>query len=418
MSLFLLITVLVICLLLEGFFSGSEIAIVSADKQKLALDAEGGSARAQAALYLVRRPALFFSTTLLGTNLCTISATVVTTFFILDRFGESYTPFAILYWPFTLTFGEIVPKSVYQHNADRIVRRVAPVLLAVSYALYPAVWIFSQLTEMLLGKVRKRGGSEQPISRGELEIMLEVGEPEKSDVRTVERTMISRVFELADTKVRQIMTPLVDVVSVPVNASRADAFEVLEESEFSRVPVVVPEEPFNVVGVLAGMDLLFSEPGKSVRELMRKAYFVPEEMPLDELLIAMKRGGQGIAIAVDEYGGATGIVTVEDLLEEVVGEIRDEHDETPLLFSRVGRHRYVMNGRLEIEDANEKLKLSIPEGPYQTVAGYVMHVLGHIPKQGEMFRVGKHTYRVVRATDRAVLEVEVVRAADKAEGAV
>lgn len=417
MSIAVLIIVLLICLLLEGFFSGSEIAVVSADRQRLILDAEAGSTRAHAALFLVNHPAVFFSTTLLGTNLCTITATVVATFFILDRFGEAYAPLAILYWPFTLIFGEIVPKSVYQHNADRIVRRVAPALLVVSYALYPAVWIFSKFTEKLLGMVRNRSEGERPISRDELELLLEVEKPEETDMRLAERTMISRVFDLEDTRVRQIMTPLVDVVAVPVDASREEAFRVLEENEFSRVPVIVPEEPFNVVGVLTGMDLLFSKAESSIKKLMRKAYFVPEEMPLDELLIAMKRGGQAIAIAVDEYGGATGIVTVEDLLEEVVGEIRDEHDETLQLYRRVGRHRYIMNGRLEIDEANDKLKLSIPEGPYQTVAGFVMHILEHIPKAGEAFRKGKFTYRVARATDRAVIEVEVVRNPEKGEGA-
>lgn len=415
MSIAVLITVLVICLLLEGFFSGSEMALVNADKYKLAVDTEAGSKRALSAFHLIKHPALFFSTTLLGTNISTITASVVATFFIIDRFGEAYAPFAILYWPFTLIFGEIVPKSIYQHHANRIARRVAPILLVISYALYPVVWVFSKLTDTFLGGVKRRAEAERPISRDELELMLEVGTPEQSDVRPSERTIISRLFDLEDKRVRQIMTPLVDVVSIPVGAGRGEACRILDESGFSRVPVV-EDEPFNVAGLLTGTDLLFGEKERSVKDLMRQAYFVPEEMPLDELLIAMKRGGQPMAVAVDEYGAATGVVTVEDLLEEVVGEIRDEHDETPQLFRRAGRHRCFVTGRMEIAHANEKLKLDIPEGPYQTMAGYVIHVLEHIPRKGESFKAGKFLYRVTSATDRSVIEVEVMRIPDKGEG--
>jgi len=415
MSLAVVIIILVVCLILEGFFSGSEMAVVNADKYRLALATDSGSKRARSALHLVRHPALFFSTTLLGTNLSTITATVVATLFIIDRYGEAYAPLAILYWPFTLVFGEIVPKSVYQHHADRIVQRIAPVLLGVSYVLYPAVWFFSKLTDLLLGGVKRRAEEGHPISRDELELMIEMGKPETSDVKPAERTLISRLFDLADKRVEQIMTPLVDVVSVPVDIGRDKACRVMDEHGYSRVPVF-RDDAFNVVGVLTGNDLLFGSQEKSVSELMRKAFFVPEEMPLDELFVAMKRGSIPLAIAVDEYGAATGIATVEDLLEEVIGEIHDEHDEEPQLYSRTGRYRYLLKGRLEVGHANERLKLGIPEGPYQTVAGYVIHVLEHIPKVGETFKAGRYQYKVTRANDRAVLEVEAARFGEKSEG--
>ena len=166
---------------------------------------------------------------------------------------------------------------------------------------------------------------------------------------------------------------------------------------------------FNIVGVLFGADFIFCEDEKPVRELMRKAYFVPEEMPLDELLVSMKRKGEQIAVAVDEYGAATGVVTVEDILEEVVGEIRDEHDDKLSLFTRIGKHRYIVSGRMEIEDANHRLRLEIPSGDYETVAGFVVNYFERIPKAGETFIYGKFEFRVIRSTDRAVLEVEVIR---------
>lgn len=408
MSIILLIIILAVCLLLEGFFSGSEMALVNADKYKLALATDAGSRRARFALHLIKHPAYFFSTTLLGTNLCVVTASVVATFFIIDRFGEPYAPLALLWWPATLIFGEIVPKSIYQHHADRIVLRVAPILLGISMLLYPAVWLLSKLTDLLLGGFKRRSAISAPVSREVLETMLEVGRYEASDVRPAERTMISRIFDLAEKKVENIMTPLVDVVAVPVTADRKRVMEALEKHGFSRVPVYEGQS-FNITGVLTGTDLLFSAWDASVRNLMRPPYYVPEEMPLDDLLIAMKRRGEPLAIAVDEYGAATGIVTAEDLLEEVVGDIKDEHDREPALYQRVGRNRFLVSGRLEIEHANERLRLQIPEGDYETVAGYLICKMGRIPREGEELVFGNLSFIIKRATDRAVLEIEVVR---------
>lgn len=414
MSIIFLIVILLLCLLLEVFFSGSEMAVVNADKYKLALATDSGSARARSALHLVKHPATFFATTLFGTNLCTVTGSVVTTLFIIDRFGAAYAPFAILYWPFTLIIGEIVPKSVCQHYADRIILRIAPVLLGVSFALYPIVFIFSRLTDLLLGRIKKKEKRAPPISRDELELMLEMGSIESSDVRQSERTLISRLFDLADKRVGQIMTPLVDVISVPINASREDAARIMDEHGFSRVPVI-DKNAFNIVGVLIGTDLLFEDETLSVRELMKPVYFVPEDMPLDDLFVTMKRKGMPLAVVVDEFGAATGIATVEDLLEEVVGEIRDEHDEVQMLYTRVGRHKYILSGRLEVEQANSRFLLGIPEGDYQTIAGFVTNLLERIPKVNETFKSGKYIYRITRATDRAVLEVEASKIAEKGE---
>ncbi len=407
MSIAILIIVLIICLIVEGFFSGSEMALVNADKYKIALATDAGSESALAALHMVKHPAKFFSTTLLGTNLGTVTGSVVATFFIIDRYGEAYAPLALLYWPFTLILGEIVPKSIFQHYADRIVYRVAPPLLWFSMALYPVIWLFSQLTDMLLGGVKRRAGMSPPISREELGFILEVGQAGRSDVRPSERTMISRVFDLAEKRVRGIMTPLVDVVSVPMQAGREDAARLLEKYNFSRVPVY-DVRVFNIVGILSGSDLLFGDQSASLATLMSPAYFVPGEMPLDELLVTMKRRSEPMAIVVDEYGAAIGIVTTEDLIEEVVGDIRDEHDDSPSRYKRLGWHHYLASGRMEIAEANEKFKLGIPEGEYKTLAGFLIHRMERIPKMGESLGFGKFRMTVVRSTERSVLDIEIL----------
>lgn len=407
MSLAFLITTLIGCLLAEGFFSGTEIAVVSADRHKLILETERGSRWARAALQLVNRPALFFSTTLLGTNIFTVTGSVVTTLYIIHHYGEEYAPFAILYWPFTLVLGEIVPKSLYQHYADRIVLKVGPALLMVSYIFHPLVWMLSKLTELLLGRFQKRLEEEPPVRREDLEAMMDLEASAHGDVRPQERTLISLIFDLAEKKVENIMTPLVDVVGIPVDSSREFATRTMEESEYSRIPVY-DDQIHNILGVLENTDLLFASSDSLVRNLVHPAYFVPEEMPLDKLLVTMKRKGIAMAVVVDEYGAATGIVTTEDLLEEVVGEIRDEHDEIRPLYKRLGHKRFLVDGRMEIEHVNERLKLEIPEGEYETMAGYLIHHFARIPKRGERITLGKFTYIIHRASERAVHDIEIV----------
>jgi putative hemolysin len=401
----ILILILVGCILAEGFFSGSEIALVNANKYRLALMSEEGSNRARAALRLLERPSLFFSATLIGTNVFVVTGSVIITLFIIHRFGEQYAPLAILYSPLPLIFGEIVPKSIYQHYADRIVLKIAPTLLGISLALRPLVWPLSKLTDLILGS-RKKDRKSPPISREDLETMMDLETSMSSDVRPMERTMIARIFDLAEKKVENIMTPLVDVDAIPLTATREEAARVLEETEYSRLPVY-EDQINNILGILENTDLLFASADAEVRNLVHPAYFVPEEMPLDNLLVAMKRKGEPMAIVVDEYGASTGIVTSEDLLEEVVGEISDEHDEIRPLYKRLGPKRFLVDGRLEIEDANERLKLGIEDGDYETVAGYVIHYSERIPHKGEKITIGKFTYTILRASERAVYEMEI-----------
>lgn len=406
MSFVLLIFILLICLLAEGFFSGSEMAIVNAEKYKIALRTESGSRLARAALHMVKHPAKFFSTTLVGTNICTVTGSVATTFYLISNYGDSYAPLAILFWPFTLIFGEMIPKSIYQYYADRIVLKVAPLLFVISIILYPVIWPLSKMTDLLLGKVKRRFGTEPPLTREELEMMIEVDTDSGTDVKPSERTMISRIFDLAEKKVENIMTPLVDTVAIPVEATREEAAKVLEQYGYSRVPVY-QSKVLNIVGILNGTDLLFSDEETPLKDLVTPAVYVPEDMPLDDLLLLMKRKRQPLIVVVDEFGAATGIATTEDLLEEIVGEIRDEHDIVSMMYQRIGHHHYLVNGRMEIEHANERLKLQIPMGDYETIAGFLLQKVGHIPKVGEAIASGNYIYRIRRASERAILEVEI-----------
>lgn len=407
MSVIILVIVLGFCLLLEGFFSGSEMAVVNADKHKLAASQAAHARGGKAAEELIRSPARFFSTTLFGTNVATVTGSVVVALYIIERYGETYAAYALLYWPATLIIGELVPKSLFHYYADKLVLVVSPLLLGISYLLYPIIWILSKSTEFLLAGVMERFGKEHALSREELELILNVGEGGTSDVKQVERTMVTRIFDLAEKKAANIMTPLVDIVALSAASTREEASAVMEEHGYSRIPVY-DRRVYNVVGLLYGTDLLFGDMKKSVRELMHPPCYVAEEMPLDDLLISLKRRGESMAIVVNEYGGASGVVTIEDLLEEVVGEIRDEHDVIAVLYQRLGPRRFRVMGRMEVEAANEKLRLGLPRGGYETIAGFVVHLFARIPRVGEVMRFRDLQISVMKATERAVEEVEIV----------
>ncbi|PIU55171.1 MAG: hypothetical protein COS89_08095 [Deltaproteobacteria bacterium CG07_land_8_20_14_0_80_38_7] len=415
MSLGILIIILICCVILEGFFSGSEMAVVNADKYRLAIGTDKGSKFALAALHLIKHPALFFSITLLGTNLCTVTGSVVITLYIISNYGSSYAPLAIVFWPITLFFGEMVPKSIYQYRADKMVLKVAPVLIFFSWIFFFLVWPLSWLTDFLLGSVKSKVGNEPPLTREELELMVEQDPQYYSDVKQEERDMISCILDLAEKKVANIMTPLIDVVSISIGATRDEASALMEKHGFSRI-LVFQAKAFNIVGVLNGVDLLFSDDFVPLEQLVKKAFYVPENMPLDALLITMKRQAGPIVVVVDEFGSATGVVTDEDLLEEVVGEIRDEHDVISPLYKRLGYNHFVVNGRMEIEDVNDRLKLSIAEGDYETIAGYVIKKAERIPKTGESLKIGEYIYTILRVNERAIFEIEIKKETKTDEG--
>jgi len=318
------IVLIVCCVLAEGFFSGSEMALVNADKWKLRARAAGNNPLAKLALKWVSRPSRFFSVTLLGTNLATVTLSVATTFFIFDRFGEGYLSWAMAVVPVTLIFGELVPKSIYQHYADFLVEKVVVVLQGVALGLAPIVWILSKLTSWVLGEGTLQGRMETPISRDELEMIVSE-QKGAGDIQEGEITMVTRIFDLARQDVADIQIPLNKMTAIAKKATVNEALQLMEREGHSRLPVyegIVHQ----IVGVLHTLDLLFADPAGEVAPLIRPAYVISGEVALNDLLLTMKREWQPMAIVLGSKGEATGLVTLEDLIEQVVGDIRDEHD--------------------------------------------------------------------------------------------
>lgn len=407
MALWQLILVVVFCLLAEGFFTGTELAVVHADKLKLKGKALRGSKTAKLALWFQSNPGWFFSATLLGTNLALVGLSVCTTYYIVAHFGQEHEGWALFLSPITLVLGEIVPKSLYQHFANQMVPKIVYPIRIFGWLFLPLVTFLAKLNDFFLSGFSKKLGTEPPVTRDELEMLMQetpaTGEEEKPHSK---RTLISKIFDLADKKVANIMIPLVDMEAVPNTASREEAMRAFEEIGHARLPVF-QGRIVNIVGILDNIDFLMSSASQEVKDVMRPAYYVPEGMPLDELFITMKRKGEPMAIVVDEFGGASGLVTLEDLVEQVVGEIHDEYDILNPLYYRIGKNRFLVSGRLEISEANEKLKLAIPSGDYGTIAGFLIQQTGSIPQSGAEISFANLKFIIHRATDRAVQEVEI-----------
>ena len=400
--------IIVIALALTAFFSGMEMAFIAANRVRLRHVAEAGNRAAGRYLEAFRRPERVLSTSMMGVTIAHIVASSAATWALIPYLG-TWAALAVTaaLTPLMLVFGEVIPKAVAREWATVIVRYLYPLIELASRILAPLTWGANVLVSGALGLVGLRSASSrQFVSREELKVLLQL-EPEEADVTVIEAEMIDKIFDLGEKTVREIMVPLVDVVALPGSAPPDDAVRVIAERGFSRIPVYT-DRAFNLVGVVTAMDLLRrGAAAQDLRTLMRPAHYVPESKRIDDLLREMQKGRIQLAVVVDEYGGAVGIVTVEDIVEQIVGEIEDEHDRTPPLVERLPDGSYRVAGRVRIEELNESLDWELPSGDFETVAGLVLATVNRIPAVGEVFDVGRHEFTVLEADERRILKVRI-----------
>lgn len=402
-----LILVIVLLLLLEGFLSGSEIAMVAADRKKLSRFAHAGSRWDRLTFRILKEPSWFLSTTLVGSNLAEVANAALVTSILMGFYGSRGDLYAFLILtPLILIFGEILPKTLFQQKADPWVRKIVPVIWVVSLILYPFVWLMSKATQAVSRLLKQEGEVRPLVTREELQLLLRE-EGGRSDINPLEQDMIRRIFRFSTTRVKEAMIPLVDVVALEETCTVEEAIASLRQENYSRYPVY-RDRVDNVVGILYSLDLLDAEgEGKTIRPFVRPISFFPETKPVDESLLEMQRNQEAMAAVVDEYGGTVGIVTVEDILEEVVGEIEDEYDVNQPFYRRIGPKKFWINARMEIDHLNEILKLGLPRGDYETLGGFVLERLGRVPLDGEVFRYKKMLFEILKSNEKSVLEVTV-----------
>jgi len=397
------------CLAATMFFSAAEMAFIAANRLRLRHLAEEGHRVAAEYLEAFRQPARVLSTAMIGVTVAHIVASSAVTFALMPHLGRTSAALVatVVLTPIMLVFGEIIPKAVAREWATSLILTLYRPLVWASAVLAPFV-AFSQAVVSLL--LRLAGGGQadvrQFVSREELKNLLQM-EPGEANVTTQEAEMIDNIFDLGETTVREVMVPLVDVVMLPETASPMDAVAVIQQRGFSRLPIFSQRET-NVIGVVTAMDLLRrGDTATTVLELIRPPRFVPESKRIDDLLREMQKDRVHLAVVVDEYGGATGIVTLEDVVEEIVGDIEDEHDRTPASVERLPDGSYWVAARTNIDELNEALDWMLPKRDYETIAGLVLSTLGRIPRTGEEFQVPGYTITVLEADSRRVVAVKI-----------
>lgn len=422
------LTIAAICLVLEAFFSSSEIAVVSADRAHIRKLAESGNLGARYVEHFYSQPHRLLSTTLLGTQLSVVTSTVVITLW-LYRYDRAHVELYLMLvlTPIIVTFGEIVPKAIVRQHANRLAPSMALFLFGATQILRPFVSLLSALAAW----TQQRLGIElhQPlVTREEIETLVNApptvstednpgAPPPASDVTEGERSMISRILELSDATVDTVMVPLSDVTALSASARVGDIAREIADKKYSRIPIY-RERLDQIVGVVHAFDVLKATRGNlTAAELMRPPIYVPESTKAMELFTRLERARQGMAVVVDEYGGAVGVVTMEDILEEVVGEIEDEHDEAPQLYSREKDGSFRVKARIAIAQLNRDLAKDLgselPESDdYESLAGLILDRLRHIPRPGESLRLGSIQIEIVTSSERRIEEC-ILRAPKK-----
>ncbi len=401
-----------VCLVVEGFFSGSEIAMVAADRVSLRKKAEAGETGARLVLDFLGNPERMISTMLFGHNAAVVTATTVLTLAFIGA-GSSEAAAVAVMTPIFLIFAEVVPKMLFQANADRLVTRIVYPLRVASIVFRPAIFIMESITGFV-ARLLKVEARRTLITRDELRMLIDMEQEGPAaiggTINPAERQMIKSVLDFGNSTVYDVMVPLSEVTALPEDASIAEAAAEIADKQHTRVPVY-RERVDQIVGVLWAHDVLAAEAtGRQgvVSDLARPAIFVPESKPTADLLVELQQSRQHLAVVVDEYGGATGICTVEDILEEIVGEIDDEYDKGPSTIRSEGPGLWRVQARTPVAQVNTACDVDLPEGEdYESLAGLILEKLKRIPREGEQLRLGDVTLTVVSTTDRAIDEVRL-----------
>jgi putative hemolysin len=388
---------LVIGLLLSGFFSSSETALFSISKVKALHIAKDGSKTGILILKMKEDSHTLLTTILIGNNLVNIGASAIATSIAISYFKSNAVGIATgIMTMLILIFGEIFPKSFANHNNIFVARIVIFPLFWLSRLFFPLIYILNFIPR-LHGTIDT---SRETVTEDELMTMVEVVE-EEGEIKEEEKEYITNIFEFDDTCCSEIMTPRADMFVIDVSEDM-DIKEILKTG-FSRIPVI-EDSIDNIIGILHVKDLFASfqkacvsesDIPLDVKQIMKKPYFIPESKKLDSLLQDFKQKKNHIAIVVDEHGGISGITTLEDVVEEIIGEIIDETDRMTPDIVRLKGNKWLVAGKIDIDDLNKELKIEIPESnSYDTFSGFFLEQIGRIPKSGESIIINNWTVTV------------------------
>lgn len=421
--------VLFILIILNAFFAAAEIAFISVNDIKIAKNAKNGDKKAGQISKMLENPSKFLATIQIGITL----AGFLSSAFASDAFASKLAPIlnniipviSIDMWQsisiiiitiilsfFTLVFGELVPKRIAMKSYEKIAYATIGIIRYISIFTTPFVKLLTISTNFVSNIFGVSEKDEEVVTEEEIKMLVDVGE-EKGSIEEEEKEMINNVFEFNDTVASEIMTHRKDIYSLNIDMSVNELLEELDEYTYSRIPVY-KETIDEIVGILYLKDLLkYVKTKKNIKlkTILRPAYFVPESKPINELFKELQKNKNQLAIVLDEYGGTSGLITMEDILEEIVGNIFDEFDEIENEYEKLDENTYLINGNVSIYDLKKILKVDIPEGEYDTLSGYLLEHLGRIPKEKEkpVIETKAVTYKIEEYEDKRIIKVKACK---------
>jgi len=400
------IFLLFVLIILSGFFASSELAFVVVNKIKIEVWARKNKYAARHSLYFVNNPDEFFSTILISNNIVNIAFASLSAVLLANLLGLSNFWILVISSAVILIFGELLPKYFAREYPESALRITIVPIRFLNFLLKPFVKIASVIPAALTESENLREENYASfIDREELEELLSES-AEAGHVGIDESSILNRIIKLGETKIYEVMTPRTDIVGVEVGSSIKEVIQKFVSSGFSKLPVF-KKNLDNIEGVVFAYDM-FKRPEK-LKDILRKIIFVPETKKASEMLKEFLAKHLSIAIVVDEFGGTAGIVTLEDVIEEMFGEIRDEFDEEDEVCKQIDKDTFVISGKCEIDRINEEFNLNIQEGDYETIAGYVMSKAGKIPGKGEQLQIDDFKIIILHSTNTKINLVKIIK---------
>ncbi len=423
------IIVLIILIFLNAFFAASEIAFISLNDAKVSKQAKSGDKKAKQVLKMLENPSRFLATIQIGITL----AGFLSSAFASDAFASRLAPIlndlipaiSIAVWQsisiiiitiilsfFTLVFGELVPKRLAMKNYEKIAFATIGIIRAIYILTIPFVKLLTVCTNLVSKLFGVSEKDEEVVTEEEIKMMIDEGE-EKGSIEENERELINNVFEFNDITVSEIMTHRTDIFALNIDMNVSELIEELEEYTYSRIPVY--EDTIDEIkGILYLKDLLKYVKTKrniKLKSIIRPAYFVARSKPIDELFKELQKNNNQMAIVLDEYGGTAGLITMEDILEELVGDIFDEYDEIEKEYEKIDENTYLVSGSININDLSKIIEVEIEEGDYDTLSGYLQEKLGRIPNDEEkpIIETDKVIYKIDEYEDKRIVKVKVCK---------
>ena len=399
---------IIVLLALSAFFSSAETAYTTINRIRLRTLIEEGNTAAKRVERIIHNPGKMLSAILIGNNIVNLSASSLMTIFSTNVFGSRSVGAATgVLTLLVLIFGEISPKTMASVHAERIALLYSVPVSALIWLLTPVIFIVNFLSRGLMLLLRidpdKKNGN---FTTNELRTIMEVSH-EEGVLENEEKVMINNVFDFGDTQAKDIMIPRADMVFANINDSYDDLLEIFKKEMFTRLPVY-ENTTDNVIGIINMKDLLLHEGAKEdfhIRDILREAHFTYEYKKISELMLEMKDYSVNFTIVLDEYGTTAGLITFEDLLEEIVGEIRDEYDSAEEeLIQQVGPSEYVIEGSMKLDDINDALGLSLDSEDYDSIGGLIIELLDHLPQVGETVTTADGIRLVVDSLDKNRIE--------------